>query len=215
MLLQPAIAVYDSGNKQQQDFVISCMMDSSWQMIRSARPDQHVPPIYAAVRYAATCKSSRWVLHLIVNDETGYAAFVSVHWNLPIASIIGGVAPRYNNSGRGIVFYASLIDLLWSYVPGLSKITVKISEKNRNSLHMHEAIGFQMEGRLRREFYDVESREYCDCCLMGIFQEEFYNSTTRRILKTCAPRLSAEALQYLKNPDHIPDGEEKPDDTIL
>lgn len=85
-----------------------------------------------------------------------------------------GVAIRQQAWRKG--YAREAIQLILSYYFGelrYQKCTVDIYEFNEGSLKLHESIGFQHEGRLRRMIYS-EGRHW-DELVMGITKEEFDN----------------------------------------
>lgn len=115
----------------------------------------------------------KWVCF---HGEKGFVSFV--HFNViskDCAVAIGGMAPRYLNSGLGIKYYAWCIDLYFRM--GLQeKVRSNVYQENLRSCKMNIGMGFELVGL--KYFGDLKFDVY------EANREQFYNSPiVNRILK--------------------------------
>lgn len=115
----------------------------------------------------------KWVCF---DGDKGFVSFV--HFNVisnDSAVAIGGMVPRYLNSGLGLKYYAWCIDLYFRM--GLQdKIRSNVYQENIRSCKMNIGLGFELVGL--KHFGDLKFDVY------EADREHFYNSPiARRILR--------------------------------
>jgi len=89
-----------------------------------------------------------------------------------------GIAIGRNYWGRGYAKEAIRLVLRYYFEElRYQKVTVHIYAFNERSIKLHESLGFQHEGRLRRMIYT--DGEYHDEILMGLTKEEFEEQNAR------------------------------------
>jgi RimJ/RimL family protein N-acetyltransferase len=123
----------------------------------------------------ATAEIKEDKLYLVMEDQQGNAVgMISTHaTNRRVGSFAYGLTVGEEHRGRG---YASeaVIMLLRYFFEELryQKVTVTVYECNPASIALHEKLGYQLEGRVRRMVYT--GGRYYDELYYGMTCEEFW-----------------------------------------
>jgi RimJ/RimL family protein N-acetyltransferase len=113
-------------------------------------------------------------LHLVIEDHQGIAVgMISTHaTNRRIGSFAYGISVDEKHRGRGYASQAIILLLRYFFMElAYQKVTVTVYECNPASIALHEKLGFQQEGRVRRMVYT--QGQYFDEFYFGMTREEF------------------------------------------
>lgn len=111
---------------------------------------------------------------LVIEDKAGHVVGLIEphHCNRRVGNFSYGVGVRPEYQRRG--FASAAIILLLKYFfweLRYQKVTVDIHSDNPGSVRLHERLGFQQEGRLRRVVYNYG--RHADSFIYGMTREEF------------------------------------------
>ncbi len=145
-----------------------------------ARGSYHVPypgSAEAARRWAAETALRqpegdvfRWVVENLAGEMVGT---INTHSCDPRNGIFDyGITIRREHQRRGYASEAIALVLRYYFQElRYQKASVRVYSFNEPSIRLHERLGFQLEGRLRREVYTVG--RYFDVLVFGMTAEEF------------------------------------------
>jgi RimJ/RimL family protein N-acetyltransferase len=138
----------------------------------------YVPQSRAAARQWAERQSlerpGNDVFHFEVESLEGelVGSVAAHHCNLRNGTFQMGVAIRTEHQRRGYASEAVLLVLRYYFQElRYQKATVYVVDFNEPSMHMFGSLGFQQEGRLRREEYTAGG--FHDVVVYGIIDDEF------------------------------------------
>jgi RimJ/RimL family protein N-acetyltransferase len=123
---------------------------------------------------ASTRKPENDALELVVETLDGeHAGTINAHHcDRRVGCFSYGVAIRPEHQGRGYASEAILLLLRYFFEElRYQKCTVEVYDFNQASIRLHERLGFQLEGRLRRTVF-TRGRHY-DTLMYGLTVEEF------------------------------------------
>ena len=112
----------------------------------------------------------RWVVENLAGEMVGT---INTHACDPRNGTFGyGLAIRREHQRRGYASEAIALVLRYYFQElRYQKVSARVYGFNEPSIRLHERLGFQLEGRLRREIY-TEGR-YFDVLVFGMMAEEF------------------------------------------
>lgn len=123
----------------------------------------------------ATAEVQEDRLHLVIAErQSGVAVgMISTHAiNRRVGCLSYGVSIDEAHRGHGYAFEAVALLLRYFFEElGYQKATVTVYECNQPSIALHEKLGFQLEGRIRRMVYT--GGRYYDELYYGMTREEF------------------------------------------
>ena len=132
-------------------------------------------------------RQQRWAEKTATQDPTGDAYFcvleneqgeaagiISTHrCDRRAGTFMYGVAVRREHQRKGYASEAILLILRYFFEElRYQKVTIDVHSRNLASIRLHERLGFQLEGRLRRMVYT--EGQYFDELLYGLTAEEFH-----------------------------------------
>lgn len=126
-----------------------------------------------AVKESTTRHEDDSLFLVIENKEGEVVGMISTHHcDRRSGCFSYGVGIRSEHKRKGYA-RAAILQVLRYYFEELryQKVTVDVHANNPDSLILHEKLGFQQEGRLRRMFYS--GGEYHDSFFYGLTAEEF------------------------------------------
>jgi RimJ/RimL family protein N-acetyltransferase len=112
--------------------------------------------------------------HWVIEDAAGelVGAINTHHCDRRVGTFEYGVAVRSEHQRKGYAAEAIALVLRYFFEElRYQKVTVHIHSENVGSLRLHERLGFQLEGRLRRMGYT--HGRYLDDMVYGLTREEF------------------------------------------
>jgi RimJ/RimL family protein N-acetyltransferase len=114
------------------------------------------------------------VFFFIIENPTGEVVgqIDTHHVSRRTGTFMYGVSVRAEHRRRGYASEAILLVLRYYFEElRYQKVTVEVHADNPASLRLHERLGFQQEGRLRRMLYT--GGQYVDVFMLGMTAEEF------------------------------------------
>jgi RimJ/RimL family protein N-acetyltransferase len=122
----------------------------------------------------ATCEIHEDRLFLVMEDHEGHAVgMISTHaTNRRAGTFAYGISVNVEQRGRGYASEAIVLLLRYFFMElAYQKATIQVVECNPASIALHEKVGYQLEGRVRRMIFT--QGQYYDELYYGMTREEF------------------------------------------
>jgi RimJ/RimL family protein N-acetyltransferase len=137
-------------------------------------PPTSIASVRGWTQRAATEEAKDDKLYFVMEDHEGKAVgMISTHnTNRRVGSFAYGLSVGEEYRGRGYASEAIVMVLRYFFEElGYQKVTTGVYECNPASIALHEKLGYQLEGRLRRMVYT--GGKYYDELMFGMTREEF------------------------------------------
>src|SRR5215218_6682124 len=131
----------------------------------------------------ATRKPERDAFRFVIENETGEVVgdLTTHNCNARVGSFSYGITIRRERRRNGYAAEAIALVLRYYFRElRYQKATVSVYSFNEASARLHESLGFQLEGRIRRTVFT--DGQHCDELVYGLTAEEFSASLTPRSL---------------------------------
>jgi RimJ/RimL family protein N-acetyltransferase len=131
----------------------------------------------------ATRKPEEDAFRFVIENETGEVVgdLTTHHCDARVGSFSYGITIRRERRRNGYAAEAIALVLRYYFRElRYQKATVSVYSFNEASARLHESLGFQLEGRIRRTVFT--DGQHCDELVYGITAEEFTEGSSDRVM---------------------------------